>query len=158
MQKEYEKRIYIIPANFALDGKWMGFEKMNILEAAAVLVIFLVPVLLFLPTFTAKIYGVIFCALPTLAAAVGVNGLSVTSFLADMIHYRACNTVYATPTKELILIRERQIIKEKHRILEERAKETRRSEREQEKLRKKEEKAGKKRTKKSQKKGDQVFG
>lgn len=151
MSDDYQKKVYFIPANFALDGKWFGINKRNVLEAAAVFSLCIIPVLLFMPNGQWKLYGAIFCAIPTGVAITGINDLPLSSFFADMIHYRACSMIYATPMKEAILIRERQIIKEKHRITVEREKEREKAEKEQKKLEKKEKKNRKQTSKKTKK-------
>lgn len=153
MSNDYQKKVYFIPANFALDGKWFGINKRNLLEAVAVFALCIIPVLLFMPNVQWKLYGAIFCAIPTGVAITGINELPLSSFFADMIHYRACSMIYATPTKEAILIRERQIIKEKHRITVERKKEREKEKKEQQKLEKRSRKQASKKTKKCNKNG-----
>lgn len=158
MADEIRKRVYIIPRNFAIEGKVFGFDKRNMLEAAVVLVALVVPVLVFVPTVNYKIYGCIICLAPALATLMGVNGLSITSYLADVIHYKACSMVYATPTKEAILIRERQIIKEKHRIAEERKNQAKKEEKALAVQKKREKKEKKRSAKKARKSKGGVFG
>lgn len=158
MADEVKKRVYVIPRNFALEGKMFGFDKRNVIEAAVVLAALVTPVLIFIPGVTYKIYGCIVCIAPALATLMGINGLSITSYIADVIHYRACNMVYATPTKEAVLVRERQIIKEKHRIIEERKAQEKKEEKAQAAQEKREKKLQKKNRKKARKADGGVFG
>lgn len=129
---DYERKVYIIPLNFAIEGKAIrGIPLRNILEAAVIFVFFLIPDVLLMPSFTAKIYGGVVCAVPAAVALIGINGLSLTSFFSDILRYRGCNTVYAKPTPEAILVRERQIIREKHKILQEKEKQQKKQEKEE---------------------------
>lgn len=135
---DYPKREYVIPYNFALDGKAVkGIAWANLIEAVVIFAALLILDILFMPGIKYRIYGGIVCACPAILALVGVNGLSLTSFFADMLHYKATGTVYAKPTPEAILVRERQIIQEKHRMIEAAKKEKKREEKSEKKAKKK---------------------
>lgn len=158
---DYEKRIYVIPLNFALEGKAIrGIPLRNILEAVIIFVFFLIPDILLLPSLSAKIYGGVACAIPAVFAVIGINGLSLTSFFSDILRYRGCSTVYAKPTPESILVRERQIIREKHKILQEKEKQKKKHKKEEDVLRKASNKqiAKEVKSKKKSKKRTDVFG
>ena len=115
-------RRYIIPMNFAPEGYAFGNVRwVNLMEACIVALGVGIPVFGFLPLgVKARIYIGILVLLPSIIITIrGVNDLSITSFLGDVIKSRQYGKIYGKPNHMDRIARERNLEKKKNkRMLE----------------------------------------
>lgn len=115
-------RRYIIPMNFAPEGYAFGNVRwVNLIEACVVVIGLGIPVFGVLPLgLKARIYIGILVLLPSVIITIrGVNDLSITSYLADIIKSRRYGKIYWKPNPVDQIARQRNLEQKKHkRMLE----------------------------------------
>lgn len=126
------RKKYYIPQNFAMDGVVFGFIQIrNLIETIAILILIGIPIIKFPISIRAKIYMSILVFLPLgILSIVGINGLSLTSFLYDFLTTFRNKKVYTTPTSQDRIRREKSLIQKKHKKIKEIQKQERKQKRE----------------------------
>lgn len=116
MQKKY-----MIPKNFAVEGMVFGAIYIrNLFETAVFAVLLGVPLFRFtgIP-FKAKVYISALLILPVcMVSLIGIHGLSITSFLYDFFLTMREKKAYETPSSKDRIARERNLIRKKHKKME----------------------------------------
>ena len=91
MSKKYDETdTYYIPSNFIETGTLFGgmLKLRNVIEAAAILIIFGLPILKLHISLTAKVVAACFTVLPCcLLALIGVSGESLSAFIVSFIRF-----------------------------------------------------------------------
>ena len=127
---------YFVPSNFAKDGYINGNLRIrNIIECMFVFFVIGVPFLKFVPLpIRPKIYVSIIILIPLLVLTFkGVKGLSFTEFLLNLVETMRNRKVYCTPTSKDKIIREKNLIRKKHKEIRMQEKEERAARRKQKK-------------------------
>ena len=71
----------------------------NLIQAVIVAIAILVPVIAFIPSVQAKIYVSIILLFPScFITLIGINGLSITSYLSNVLESKRYGRVYSKPT------------------------------------------------------------
>lgn len=111
------KKRYYIPQNFAMEGVVFGFIKIrNMLETIAVCFLIGMPVIKSPLSVRAKVYMSLLFLIPLgILSIVGINGLSLTSFLYDLIITFRDRKVYTAATNKDRIQREKLLIQKKHK-------------------------------------------
>ena len=115
---------YIIPPNYSPKGMLMGRDIRNYIEIAIIAFVLGGFVLLLPIPSKFKIYGLIIFVLPALIMAwLGVNGVSLFTFVTMFFKYRNSTKEYGKPTSEDRIKRRKQLLKkQKQKELEKKKK------------------------------------
>lgn len=126
--------------NFISEGyAFANIRWINLIQAICVIVVLSLFVFGLLPLgITGKIYvGIPLIGIPTLITLRGVNDLSITSYLADVLETRRYGRVYGKPNNADRISRQRNLERKRHKQLKDIEKSRKKEEKENSKLTKK---------------------
>lgn len=135
-----KQKKYLVPMNFALEGKIAGIINLrNLIETIIILIAIGVPLIGYIPLpVKAKLYVCILVMIPvTLLSLRGINGLSLFSYLADVLMEQRYRKVYGQPKSSDQIMRERRLIMKKTEKLRKQQKTERKKRRDEKRSRRK---------------------
>ncbi|RHV71047.1 MULTISPECIES: hypothetical protein [Clostridia] len=127
---------YFVPTNFAKDGYIYGNIRIrNLIECLFVFLVIGVPFIKFVPLpVRPKIYVTVIVLIPLLILTFrGIKGLSFTEFVRNLIETVRNRRVFSTPTNKDKIVREKNLIRKKHKEIRMQEKEARAARRNQKK-------------------------
>ncbi|SDB27507.1 hypothetical protein [Eubacterium oxidoreducens] len=140
----------IIPSNFAQEGTIGGFLKVrNVIESGVIGIFMAILIFKVLPLpAQGKIYMGILILLPLVVLAlIGINGLSLSSFIIDVISSKQAGRVFKAPTPKDRIYREQVLQRKKYQKIKQFKKNERKRKSIEQKDRKRSEKGNRKKTK-----------
>lgn len=132
------RKRYFVPMNFIAEGyAFANVRWTNLIQAVCAIIVIAVLVFGLLPFgIKGKLYIGIVLIVPTaLITLKGVNDLSITAYLADVLETRRFGKVYGKPNNADRISRQRNLERKRHKQLKEMEKERKRTEKEEAKLR-----------------------
>ena len=133
------RKRYFIPINFIPEGyAFASIRWTNLIQAIVIIIAILVPVFLLLPFgIQGKIYISIILVIPSgFITLMGVNGLSITSYLSDVWETKKYGRIYSKPTNADRISRQKNLERKRHKQIRENEKEQRKIEKEEARFKK----------------------
>lgn len=134
------RKRYFVPINFASQGfAFANVRWINLIETVIIVVALAIPIFGFLPLgVKGRIYlGVLVIIPAAIVTLRGVNDLSITSYVADVLETKKNQKIYGKPNNADRISRQRNLERKRHKQLKMREKEHRKAAAEEKRLSKK---------------------